>query len=136
MLKVIDSKLIDVGTVINLNYLGLELNGKSDYNENKLFVTRFGAGYNNNLDNDMDGGFDNKQETKNNGKLCTNSTFNKDQTDIDYILPKEESLNPHHFDIKYDMVSKAYYIKNIGESAVFIKINKKTVSGLCLIFYS
>ena len=115
ILKVVDSKLIDVGTEISLNYLGLELNGKSDYNENKLFISHFGSGYDTH---------DNSSKT--NGKLYPNKTM--DKTDIDYILPKEDSVNPHHFDIKYDIINKSYYIKNVDESALFVKLNKKLVS--------
>ena len=47
---------------------------------------------------------------------------------INYKLPLEESLQKHHFDIKYDLLNRLYCVRNVGTSGLFIRITKKEVS--------
>ena len=48
----------------------------------------------------------------------------KGEFNNDFILQQEEGLNSRHFEIKYENTLNDYFIKNIKESGVFIKINE------------
>lgn len=98
-LKIIQSNTIEVGTEIHLNYLGLESNGLKSRKEH-TFITRFG---------------------------CSSQLIEKQDSIADYQFPYDECLQPLHFEIKYDINTRSYYVRNNKHSTVFERIAQKIV---------
>ena len=139
ILKILDSKSLDIGTEINLNCLGIEFNGKVDYNnyilEESCAVISFGSGkvresivhnFNSNIINSTKK--EEEKSIKEGISYTNNKSFKTKDHKIDYALPLEDSIQKHHFDIKYDFLSSSYYIKNYNNSALFSRIDKKHVN--------
>lgn len=106
---------MEIGSEILLNYLGLEWNGLNDIIEDNLFITKFGSGALKNRNGNSDKDLSNMNE-------------------VDYKLKDEEAILPHHFDIKYDILNRSYFIKNFNHSGLFLKINNKQVSVKFILF--
>ena len=97
---------MEIGIEIKINSLGLEGNGSNNnFDENNQGLVRFGSGPVN---------------------LTKRSSIDETNA-IDFHLNEEESIEIHHFNIRYDTLSKFYYIKNVNNSALFVKIRSKQV---------
>ena len=104
---------MEVGMEIKINSLGLEGNGlNNQFDENNQGLVRFGSGPINGLQN----------------------TPNDMKEGIDFHLREEEEIEFHHFDIRYDIFNRYYTIKNVNNSALFVKIRAKQVRAIALIY--
>jgi len=141
-LKIIESKTLEADTEIQLNCLGIEINGLSNYQhyqkDENYGITRFGIGYSKkgNSQNQYNSTYSQgqKKNTDEVSSIVNKSTLNE----VDYQLGEEDNIYPRHFDIRYDFLSEAYYVRNYRNSAVFMRIDKKYVIKFSLfyIFYS
>lgn len=126
VLRILESKTLDVDTEIVLNCYGVEVNGTyelSSYIKDKenTGITKFGSG-NKNLVTKQ-GTFD-----ENRSRGIVSSMGNRSSNmEIDYQIPDEDNIHPRHFDIKFDFDQQKYFIRNYRNSAVFFRIDKRLV---------
>ncbi len=61
---------------------------------------------------------------------------NANNSNVDFVLSNEDSVNDKHFEIKYDKILNTYYIKNPKQSGVFIKVVNKVIikNGMVISF--
>jgi hypothetical protein len=128
-LKIIESKTLEADTEIQLNCLGIEINGLSNYQhyqkDENYGITRFGVGCakKGNSQSQYQSAYSQKKNTDEVSSIVNKSNLNE----VDYQLGEEDNIYPRHFDIRYDFISEAYYVRNYRNSAVFMRIDKKYV---------
>jgi len=127
-LKIIESKSLEADTEIQLNCLGIEINGLSNYQhyqkDENYGITRFGVGFaKHNSNSNQHFTSYQKKNIDEISSIVNKSNLNE----IDYQLGEEDNIYPRHFDIRYDFLSEAYYVRNYRNSAVFMRIDKKYV---------
>lgn len=129
-LRILDSKGLEKGSEIHINCLGVEENGKFNYQnyvrDDKYGITRFGSiatSFQRSFSNNV---HKNDLEPESNDRLSSNNL--SVLGGVDFYLPVEDNIMPRHFDIRYDFLSENFYIKNFRNTALFVKLDSKVVS--------